>query len=281
MTHYSGFVGIVGRPNVGKSTLINACLGEKIAIVSPIPQTTRHRILGVITRKDAQIILLDSPGFHRPEHPLGRHMLEVAKGVMGEADVLLTVIDGRRGVTDEDERVFAQVQAVLRQAPPGRDGAPRTALLAINKIDLVKKPRLLPLLEACARRGLFAECIPISALTGEQLEVLLDRLMAYLPKGPQWYDPQQPTEQRATQWIGELIREQALLTTRQEVPHALGVLVEQMTEGAQVVTIQATILVERPGQKAIVIGRGGAMLKRIGQAARRQIEQWLDRKSVV
>jgi len=278
MNYHSGFVSIVGRPNVGKSTLLNYYLGEKVAIVSPIPQTTRHRILGVVTRDDAQVMLLDSPGVHPPEHALGRHMMEVAKAVMAEADVVLVMIDGRRGVTEEDERVFAQIQTLLREAPRGEQATPRKAVLAINKIDLVKKPRLLPLLEACARRGLFAECIPISAFMGQQMDVLLDRLIAHLPLGPRWYDPQQRTDQSARQLIGELIREQALLATRQEVPHAIGVLIENVTEGTRVITIQATVLVERPGQKAIIIGRQGAMLKRIGQAARQQIERLLGRK---
>jgi GTP-binding protein Era len=278
MTHRSGFVSIVGRPNVGKSTLLNYYLGEKVAIVSPIPQTTRHRILGVVTREDAQVILLDSPGLHPPEHALGRHMMEVAKAVMAEADVLLAMIDARRGVTDDDERMFSHIQTIMRASSKGEQGTPRQAVLAINKIDLVKKPRLLPLLEACARRELFAECIPISALTGQQMDVLLDRLIAHLPAGHRWYDPQQRTDQSARQLMSELIREQALLATRQEVPHAIGVLIEEMTEGKRVITIQATVLVERPGQKAILIGRQGTMLKRIGQAARQQIERLLGRK---
>lgn len=278
MTYRSGFVSIVGRPNVGKSTLLNYYLGEKVAIVSPIPQTTRHRILGVVTREHAQVMLLDSPGLHPPEHALGRHMMEVAKAVMAEADVLLVMIDARRGVTEDDERIFAHIDTLLREPPKGERGTPRKAVLAINKIDLVKKPRLLPLLEACARKGLFAECIPISALTGQQMDVLLDRLVAHLPIGPRWYDPAQRTDQSLRQLVGELIREQALLTTRQEVPHAIGVLVEDMMEGKRVIAIQATVLVERPGQKAILIGRQGTMLKRIGQAARQQIERLLGRK---
>ena len=271
----SGFVGIVGRPNVGKSTLLNFYLREKVAIVSPRPQTTRHRILGVLTRQDAQVIFLDSPGLHEPEHALGRYMLEVAKAVIEEADVLVAIIDARTGMTTEDERVFARVKQALRGSA-GRAG--RAALLAINKVDIVQKPRLLPLLEAGAKTKIFSECVPVSALAGEQMDVLLERIIAHLPEGPRWYEPEQRTDQTASQLITEFIREQVLLATRQEVPHAVAVLLDQIEDRDRVTSIQATILVERPGQKAIVIGKGGAMLKGIGQAARHQIERLLGRK---
>ena len=275
-TFHSGFVGIVGRPNVGKSTILNYYLGEKISIVSPRPQTTRHRILGVLTRPDAQVAFLDTPGLHEPEHVLGRSMLEVVKGVIEEADVLVVVIDGRVGITKEDEQVFARTRQALRQ--PGHTSTTRHALLAINKVDVTKKPRLLPLLEQCAKRNIFTTCIPISALTGDQMPILLDRIIAHLPEGPQWYEPTQHTDQTITQLVSELIREQILLATRQEVPHAIAVIVDQIEAKGRVTSIQATILVERPGQKAIVIGRGGTMLKQIGQAARQHIERLLGRK---
>ena len=274
--HRSGFVGIVGRPNVGKSTLLNYYLREKVAIVSPRPQTTRHRILGVLTRDDAQVAFLDSPGLHEPEHTLGRYMMEVAKAVIEEADVLIAMIDGRVGLMKEDERMLGRLRQVLRI--PGAGGAKRTALLAINKVDITKKPLLLPLLEACAKTKLFAECIPVSALTGEQMDVLLERVIAHLPEGPRWYEPEQRTDQTTERRVAELIREQLLLATRQEVPHAVAVLIEQIEERERVTAIQATILVERQGQKAIVIGKGGAMLKQIGQAARQQLERLLGRK---
>ncbi len=263
----SGFVGFIGRPNVGKSTILNAYVGQKIAITSPRAQTTRQRILGVLTRAHEQLVFLDAPGWHEPQHALGRYMMEVAKAVVEEADVLVTVIDARAGVTAVDERVFARVKA-----------AKRPTLLAINKVDLVKKPRLLPLLDRCAKTRIFEECIPISALTGEQLPILLDRIIARLPVGPQWYEPQQHTDQTDTQRVPELIREQVLLATRQEVPHAVAVLVDELHETPQLVSVRATILVDRPGQKAILIGRGGATIKRIGQAARQAIEQMLGRK---
>ena len=263
----SGFVGIVGRPNVGKSTILNYYVREKVAIVSPRPQTTRHRILGVLTREDAQVMFIDTPGFHQPEHALGRHMLEVAKTVIDEADVLMAVIDARTGVVEDDERIFSRVKQ-----------AKRPAVLAVNKVDIVKKPRLLPLLDTCAKAKIFSDCVPVSALTGDQMEALLAAVIGHLPEGPRWYEPEQYTDQTARQLIGEFIREQVLLATRQEVPHAVAVLVDQVEEQAHLTSIQATIFVERQGQKAIVIGRGGAMLKQIGQQARRQIERLLGRK---
>lgn len=266
-SHRSGFVGIVGRPNVGKSTLLNYFLGSKIAITSPRPQTTRHRILGVLTRSDAQVMFLDSPGFHEPQHALGRYMLEVAKAVLEEVDVAVAVIDGRAGLTEEDRRLFARVKQ-----------AKRPAVLAINKVDIAKKPRLLPLLNECATMKLFTECVPVSALTGDQMPVLLERIIAQLPEGPTWYEAQQQTDQPTTRRVSELIREQILLATRQEVPHAVAVLIDDVTEQEHLIAIQATILVERPGQKAIVIGRGGTSVKQIGQAARREIERLLGRK---
>lgn len=274
--HRSGFVGIVGRPNVGKSTILNYYVGEKLAIVSPRPQTTRHRILGVLTRPDAQLMFLDTPGLHHPAHTLGRYMVEVAKAVLEEADVLIVVIDGRTGLTTEDAHVFAQVRRAARPPPGG--ARQRPVLLAINKVDLVKKLRLLPLIDACAKQHVSLEHIPVSALTGEQMDVLLERTIALLPEGPRWYEPQQRTDQTTAQLIGEFIREQVLLATRQEVPHAVGVLVDQVTNETHLTSIQATIVVARPGQKAIVIGRGGTMLKRIGQEARRQLERLLGRK---
>lgn len=266
-TYRSGFVGIIGRSNVGKSTLLNYYLGEKIAITSPKPQTTRNRVLGILSREDAQVLFLDTPGFHEPHHTLGRAMLETVKAAIDDADVLLVMLDSRVGLTEEDERVFTYLSQTKRPA-----------FLALNKVDLIKKPRLLPLLEACDKRQIFKECIPVSALTGEQMDVLLSRLIEALPLGPHWYDPQDRTDQSTRQRIAELIREQIMLAVRQEVPHAVAVLVEQMEERERVTVVDATILVERPGQKAIIIGRGGAGLKHVGQAARLEIEHLLGRR---
>ncbi|MBI4341396.1 MAG: GTPase Era [Candidatus Omnitrophica bacterium] len=268
-----GYVSLIGRPNVGKSTILNALLGEKVAIISPKPQTTRQRILGVLTRPEAQVMFLDTPGLHKPEHTLGRYMVEVAKAAIEEADVLVVIIDGRAGITAEDERVFSSVKNALRE-----DGRKRPVLLAINKVDIASKPKLLPLLERCAKLGIFDDCIPISATTGDQLKILLKEIVARLPEGPRWYEPQQRTDQTREQMVSELIREQVLAATRQEVPHAVAVLIDELEDRDKVTSIRATILVERDGQKAIVIGRGGMMLKQIGQEARRQLERLLGRK---
>ena len=266
--HRSGFVGIIGRPNVGKSTILNHYLGEKVAIISPKPQTTRQRILGVLTRDGAQIAFLDTPGLHEPEHTLGRHMQEVAKAVIDEADVLLAVIDGRSGLTREDERLFSRLRQVQG----------RPVVLAINKVDVSGKPGLLPLIAQCAGTGLFKDCVPVSALTGEQMDILLRCLIACLPEGPRWYEPEQRTDQTQGQRVAELIREQVLAAAHEEVPHAVGILIDDIEERERVTAVRATILVERQGQKAILIGRGGGMLKTIGQAARKELERLLGRK---
>ena len=269
----SGFVGLIGKPNVGKSTILNAFVGRKVSITSPRPQTTRHRILGILTRPEAQVIFIDSPGWHKPQHPLGRYLVRVATGVVEEADVLLAVTDAAAGMTREDEWVFERV----RQAN-------RPSILAINKIDLIHKRLVLPMLSSCATLKLFEELIPVSAVTGDNMDRLLTQLIARLPHGPRWYEPEQLTDQSTDQVIREFIREQVLRATRQEVPHAVAVLLDAVTskEGTSpargVTVIQATILVEREGQKAIIIGSKGQMLKQIGTASRLELERWLGRR---
>jgi len=257
----------VGKPNVGKSTLLNAYLGRKIAITSPRPQTTRTRILGVLSRQDAQVIFVDSPGWHSTRHPFDRRLLATARGVMEEADVLLTVIEATSGLAREDAFVFQQIRRCER---------PR--ILAINKVDLVRKPRLLPLLERCAGTGLFAACVPISASTGDNLDRLLGELIRWLPEGPRWYEPEQWTDQTTEQLIAEFIREQVLLATYREVPRETAVLLGDLEPKEAVTVIRATILVEREGQKGIVIGHRGQTLKRIGQAARLELERLIGRR---
>lgn len=264
---HSGFVGIIGKPNVGKSTILNYFLGRKVSITSPRPQTTRHRILGILTREEAQVVFVDSPGWHKPKHILGRYLVTVAKGVVEEADVLLAVIDAASGITREDEWVF---EAVRRAKHP--------AILAINKVDVVKKNLVLPLLEACAAMRLFDEHIPVSAVAGDNMDVLLDQLIARLPSAPRWYEPDQHTNQSTEQLIREFIREQVLHATRQEVPHAVAILLDEVTAKDAVTLIRATILVEREGQKAILIGQQGQMLKQIGKASRLELERLLGRK---
>lgn len=274
--YHSGFVGVIGKPNVGKSTIVNAFVGRKVSIVSSRPQTTRNRILGILTRPDAQVILIDTPGWHKPEHPLGRHMISVTKGVVEDADVLLAIVDAAGRFTKEDEWVFDQVRR-----------ANRPSLLALNKIDLVNKRLLLPIMARCADLKLFEELVPVSALTGDNMDRLLAQLITRLPQGPRWYEPDQLTDQSSEQLIREFIREQVLHATRQEVPHAVAVLLDELTtkeppagrpHAPGLTLIRATILVEREGQKAIVIGKQGRTLKQIGTAARLELERWLGRK---
>lgn len=274
--HRAGFVGLVGRPNVGKSSILNAALKRKVSIVSPRPQTTRHRILGILTRPDAQVVFVDSPGWHKPIHSFGKHLVEVAKGVFDEVDVLVAVIEATSGIGREDEWVFEEVKRTARPA-----------ILAINKVDLVNKPTVLPLIEQCARLNLFQEQIPVSAKTGQNMDALLTQLIARLPEGPRWYEADHITDQTTEQIVREFIREAVLSATHQEVPHAVAVRLEEMTsedrpasrvqpgQHARLTRVRATILVEREGQKAIVIGKQGQMLKGIGITCRMELERWL------
>ena len=269
MTQFrSGFVGLAGRPSVGKSTILNYFLKQHLAITSDKPQTTRHRLRGIVTRHDAQVVFIDCPGWHRPQHALGRYMADEAKAARQEADVLVAVVDAERGVGAEDRRLF---DAVTRERAPGA----RRPLLAVNKIDRVRKPLLLPLLKACADLDLFEELIPVSAVTGQGMGLLLEQIVRRLPEGPAWYDAEQVSDQTPEQQTREAIREQIMAATRQEVPHAVGVLLEEFTPRERSLFVRATILVERDGQKTILIGRNGLMLKRIGTAARINLQRLL------
>ena len=262
--HKSGFVAIVGRPNVGKSTLLNRLLGQKIAIVSPKPQTTRNRITGIRTRPDSQIVYVDTPGLHQPRGKLGEFMAATAARALEGVDAVVFVTEATAGGVALDEAALAALAEV--EAP---------VLLALNKVDLVAdKRRILPRLEAYAARYPFRELIPISASTGQSVDRLEAAILALLPAGPAFYPRDQLTDQPETFFVAETIREQLFLLTHQEVPYAAAVRVQELVEreGGNRLYIRAVIFVEQPSQKAIVIGEGGAMLKRIGQAARRELE---------
>jgi GTP-binding protein Era len=268
--HRSGFVAVVGRPNVGKSTLINRLVGQKVAIVSPRPQTTRNRLLGILTLEGAQVVFLDTPGIHAPKHRLGEAMVETAAGALADADVILWVVDGSVEPTEEDHRVAA----LLREAPP----APR--LLALNKLDRLS-PRMAP-----DRMALYTALAPgagalaISAIRGDNLERLQEKLIAHLPFGPAFYPEDEFTDQQERFMAAELIREQVLRNLRDEVPHAVAVLVNEFKPRRDDLTyIAATVYVERDSQKAILLGANGAMIKKIGQAARLSIERLLGTKA--
>ena len=275
MAFRSGFVSILGRPNAGKSTLLNALAGEKLAIVSPKPQTTRNRILGIVnlprqkTRLAAQIVLIDTPGVHRPQTSLGRKMMAEVQEALQGCDLVLLILDATRKWESEDQ---ALLDALNKARSP--------ALLLLNKIDLLAKDKrkLLPLIDQYAKLHEFREVIPISARTREGLDTLLDKLVEDLPEGPRYFPEDQITDQPARFMAAELIREQVLLATREEVPHSVTVLIEQFLEKPKLTHIAAAIYCEREGQKRILIGHKGQVLKNIGTAARLEIEKMLGSK---
>lgn len=263
----SGFVAIVGPPNTGKSTLLNALVGAKIAIVSRKPQTTRNRIQGILNREKAQIIFMDTPGIHRPETLLNRQMMEEVKQALEGVDLALLVVDASRPFREADRHGIEMVEEY--RGP--------TFLLA-NKIDRVEKRKLLPLLDRYQSAHSFAECIPISALTGENLDTLVEQIVARLPDGPAYFPADQVTDQPERFLAAEIIREQVFERTRQELPYTTAVLVEQFEELDGLIRIAATVLVEREGQKRILIGAQGSMLKEIGSRARKELEILLGAK---
>lgn len=262
--HRCGFVALVGRPNVGKSTLLNALVGAKVAIVTPKPQTTRTRLLGIKTSPQAQLIFVDTPGIHRhPGSLLNRRMVETALRALQETDCAAFVLDAEQGITGEDEAI-AKNLAPLRVPVIG----------VVNKIDLVTKGELLPLLERTAALLPDRDVVPVSAVTGENLEELQKTLTAVLPVGPALYPSDELTDQSERVLAQEIVREQLFLHTHQEVPYATAAVVEEFTEKPEknLLVIKVVIYVERPSQRAIVIGERGTRLKQIGQAARVQLE---------
>ena len=262
-TYKSGFVAVVGRPNVGKSTLINALIGQKIAIMSDKPQTTRSRILCILTEKDAQIIFLDTPGVHKPQDALGSYMAKATEGALRGVDVVVFVVD----VT---EKMGAGERYIQAHAP---------VLLAVNKIDRIPREESLPVIASYAKAYDFAAIVPISAREEENLTGLVDEIKAKLPEGPQYYPEDMVTDQPERLIIAELVREKVLELTRDEVPHAVAVDIEEMTTRPKGdVFIRAVIYVERSSQKGIIIGARGALLRTIGQRARADVETLLGAK---
>ena len=267
MAFRSGFVSILGRPNAGKSTLLNALVGQKLAIVSPKPQTTRTRILGILeippqkSRPGGQVILIDTPGVHKPDSSLGRTMMAEVRQALAGCNLLLLMVDVTQKFGREDQFALEMAQ---------RSGTP--VLLLLNKIDrLPKKDRLLPIIEEYRRRHDFREIIPLSALREEGLDRLLEAILANLPQGPRYYPQDQITDQPVRFMVAEIIRQQVVLATSQEVPYATTVVIEEFEEGEKLTRVAATIHCEREGQKRILVGRQGQMLKKIGTAARPEI----------
>jgi GTPase len=273
MSFHSGFVCILGRPNAGKSTLLNALVGEKLAIISPKPQTTRNRIQGILnipkekSRPGGQVVLVDTPGVHRPDSSLGRKMMVEVHEALEGCDLVLLIADVAAKADPEDRFVL---DLLRRSSTP--------AFLLLNKIDRIEKARLLPIIEQYSRLHDFREIIPISALKRIGLDVLLDSVVKILPEGPRYFAEDQITDQPARFMAAEIIRERVLLETKEEVPYSTTVLIEQFEEGERLTRIAAVIYCEREGQKAILVGKGGQMLKKIGTAARVNIEKMLGTK---
>lgn len=269
MEYRSGFVSIIGKPNVGKSTLMNAYLGQKVAIVSPKPQTTRHKIRGILTLPNAQIIFVDTPGIHNPLHKLGEYMVKTAISAMLDADVVVFLVDISQPPDDEDH-LIAQTLRERCKSP---------IILAMNKMDLLTPDKVKPHTEAYLSLGEFKDWILISATTGDNLDKLRDMIVSYLPPGPRYYPEDQIADVDERFIAAELIREKALHFLHQEVPHSIAVVIDEFKDRSEDLSyISATIFVEKESQKAIVIGKDGAMLKKIGQAARRELEIILGRR---
>jgi GTP-binding protein Era len=262
----SGFVAIVGRPNVGKSTLVNHLVGHKIAIVSDKPQTTRNRIQCVLTRSDAQVIFLDTPGIHKPRHKLGEYMVQVAQEALEGVDCILFLVDGAAGIGYGDRKIAEQLAKV--EAP---------VILVVNKVDRITHEQILTTLAPTPDLGDFQHIFPISAKTGYNVPELLDVVIGLMPPGPMYFPSGEISDHPEQFVMAELIREQALRFTRDEVPHALAVVVDavERREDKDLVDVQATIYVERDSQKGIIIGKQGNMLRVIGSEARREIEALL------
>lgn len=265
----SGFVSIIGRPNVGKSTFLNRVIGQKIAIMSDKPQTTRNKVQGVLTTDDAQLIFIDTPGIHKPKHKLGDFMMKVAINTLKEVDLVLFMVNAEEGFGRGEEFILEKFQ-----------GVKTPIFLVINKIDLIHPDKLLEVIQSYSEKFSFTEIVPISALQGNNIERILEQIKKYLPVGPQYYPADQVTDHPERFIITELIREKALHLTHEEIPHSLAVVMEKLDRSSEknMIHVMATIIVERDSQKGIIIGKQGKMLKEIGKRARGDIENLLGSK---
>lgn len=266
----SGFISIIGRPNVGKSTFLNRVIGQKIAIMSDKPQTTRNKIQGVLTREHSQMIFIDTPGIHKPKHKLGEFMIKVSKDTLREVDLIMFMVNAEEDLGKGDEFILELLQ-----------GTETPVFLIINKIDQIHPDELIRIIETYKDKLPFAEIIPISALQGNNVENLLETIEKYLPEGPQYYPSDQVTDHPERFIISELIREKVLHLTREEIPHSIAVVIDKIKrdeENDNKIRVQATIMVERDSQKGIVIGKRGALLKEVGTLARKDIEMLLGSK---
>ncbi len=263
----SGFVTLIGRPNVGKSTLMNYLIGQKIAITSNKPQTTRNRIQTVLTTEEGQIVFVDTPGIHKAKNKLGEYMVNVAERTLNEVDVVLWLVEPTTFIGAGEKHIAQQLQKVKTPV-----------VLVINKVDMVKKEEVFAFIDAYRQIYDFAEIVPVSARSGENTDELIKVILKYLPYGPQFYDEDTITDQPERQIVAELIREKALHCLNDEVPHGIAVAIDKMTYGKRLVEVDATIICERDSHKGIIIGKQGAMLKKIGSTARFEIERMLEQK---
>ena len=263
----SGFVTLIGRPNVGKSTLMNHLIGQKIAITSNKPQTTRNRIQTVLTKEEGQIVFVDTPGIHKAKNKLGEYMVNVAERTLNEVDVVLWLVEPSTFIGAGEQHIAEQLGKVKTPV-----------VLVINKVDMVKKEEVLTFIDAYQKIYDFAAIVPVSARSGENTDELVKVILKYLPHGPQFYDEDTVTDQPERQIVSELIREKALHCLNDEIPHGIAVAIDKMSYRRKIVDIDATIICERDSHKGIIIGKQGAMLKKIGSTARFEIERMLDMK---
>ena len=261
----SGFAALIGRPNVGKSTLMNCLIGQKIAITSNKPQTTRNRIQTVYTSENGQIVFVDTPGIHKAKNRLGDYMVSIAKGSLKEVDVVLWLVEPTNYIGAGEQQILMQLRNLNTPV-----------ILVINKIDTVKKEELFGFIDTYRKEMDFAEIVPVSALKNDNTDELIRCIMKYLPYGPAFYDEDTVTDQPQRQIVAELIREKALRCLDEEIPHGIAVTIERMKWRGQIVDIDATIICERESHKGIIIGKQGSMLKKIGMSARRDIEELLE-----
>ena len=263
----SGFVTLIGRPNVGKSTLMNRLSGQKIAIPSNKPQTTRNRIQTVLTLEEGQIVFLDTPGIHKAKNKLGDYMVNVAERTLNEVDVILWLVEPTNFIGAGERHIIEQLKKVKTPV-----------ILVINKTDTIKRDEVLPYIDTYRKELDFQEIVPLSALKGDNTDTLIKCILKYLPYGPAFYDEDTITDQPMRQIVAELIREKALRLMEEEIPHGIAVSIEQMNFRKNICDIEATIICERESHKGIIIGKGGQMLKQIGSKARPEIEDLLEQK---
>ena len=266
----SGYVSIIGAPNVGKSTLLNTFLGQKLAIVTPKPQTTRNQIRGILTTDNHQIIFVDTPGLMNPKYRLQSEMVKTAYGALGDGDVVLFVVDAKRPHSEIEDQILKR----LRRSQS-------TTILVLNKVDLISKPNLLPIFEEYNEKFEFAQMIPISALTADGVPVLLEQIEGYLPLGPLYFPEDQLSDLPERFFIAETVREKIMLMTQREIPYSSAVIIEefekrQTNKSGEITYIRAIVYAERQTQKQIIIGKGGKLIKRVGELARADIEKFLD-----